>query len=555
VWRRLPILLLLSVAILIGAAAFETTTRAQTAERCFAETGYCISGRIREFWEQNGGLSVFGMPITTQRDEMIEGEIWPTQWFERNRLELHSDNPPPYDVQLGRLGADALRLQGRDWHDFPKMAPQAGCRYFPETGHNICAEMLQAWRANGLELDGLSGKSQEESIALFGMPLSNARTETLSDGNAYVVQWFERARFELHPAGAPFPFVMLGLLGVEVREALPAVPPSPTVIPLTPTPAPVMPTATLTPTATVTPTVPLTPTATAPPAPLEPTPPITSTAPTSPTISGPSRIAFVSSRSGNNDIYVMNTDGSQLVNLTGDPAGDLQPAWSPDGTRIAFVSNRSGNNDIYVMNADGSQQMNLTSHDAEDIHPTWSPDGTRIAFASSRGGGTNIYTITPAGEEVVQLTRAPGINEAPVWSPDGTRLAFVSNRDNGNWEIYTMNADGTDQVNITNAADDDRDPAWSPDGTRIAFVSNRAGDWEIFLMNVDGSAQTIFNDTPDDDGGPAWSPDGAQMIFHTLVFVSGESPNYEIYRVNLDGSGLQNLTSHPATDIQAAWSP
>src|SRR5262245_1475242 len=82
---------------------------AQADRRCFAETVFCIAGRIRTFWEQNGGLPVFGFPIAAQQAELIEDRVIEAQWFERTRLELHPENSPPYDVLLGRLGADRLR--------------------------------------------------------------------------------------------------------------------------------------------------------------------------------------------------------------------------------------------------------------------------------------------------------------------------------------------------------------------------------------------------------------------------------------------------------------
>ncbi|NJL34134.1 MAG: hypothetical protein HC893_10110 [Chloroflexaceae bacterium] len=108
-------LVVLAVLLLTLATFPHPPTSAQTSQRCFAETTYCIEGRIRQFWEQNGGLPVFGLPITPQREEMIEGDVIQVQWFERNRLELHPDNARPYDVLLGRLGVDALDRQGRNW--------------------------------------------------------------------------------------------------------------------------------------------------------------------------------------------------------------------------------------------------------------------------------------------------------------------------------------------------------------------------------------------------------------------------------------------------------
>ncbi len=189
----------------------------QDQQRCFPETGYCISGRIRHFWEQNGGLPVFGFPIGPQRLERIEDQELPVQWFERNRLELHPENPPPYDVQLGRLGVEMLQHSGVNWYFYPKSAPHPECRYFPETEHNVCGEMLTVWQSHGLELDGIPGTSDAESIALFGLPLSNLQMETFSDGSRYPVQWFERARLEFHPKNPPPYNVLFGLLGNELR--------------------------------------------------------------------------------------------------------------------------------------------------------------------------------------------------------------------------------------------------------------------------------------------------------------------------------------------------
>jgi hypothetical protein len=218
-------LLGLSILLLVGAS---TPVQAQLGQRCFPETGFCMAGRIRAFWEQNGGLPVFGFPIGAQHEELIEGKPFQVQWFERNRLELHPENQPPYDVLLGRLGVDRLQQQGRDPSTFPKADPQAP-HYFTQIGHAIAPQFWGYWSSHGLEFDGRRGTSFAESLALFGTPLSEPAMETNSDGAAVLTQWFERARFELHPENQPPYDVLLGLLGDELhgREA-PVPQPTPT---------------------------------------------------------------------------------------------------------------------------------------------------------------------------------------------------------------------------------------------------------------------------------------------------------------------------------------
>jgi hypothetical protein len=225
---RLALLVLVALGVLgvlQAAGAGAARLQAQTDERCFEETPYCIDGRIREFWENNGGLAVFGLPITPQQEEMIEGRPLQVQWFQRNRLELHPENERPYDVQVGRLGVDLLEQQGRNWFEFPKEeGPRDGCQFFAETGQNVCSEILTAWQVEGIDLnqDGISGNSDAESLALFGLPISGEITERLQVGKdeyqEFTVQYFERARFERHPDNAPPHNVLLGLLGRELRE-------------------------------------------------------------------------------------------------------------------------------------------------------------------------------------------------------------------------------------------------------------------------------------------------------------------------------------------------
>ncbi len=185
------------------------------------------------------------------------------------------------------------------------------------------------------------------------------------------------------------------------------------------------------------------------------------TDPTQPGVSG-TKVAFVSERDGNLEIYVMNADGSNQTRLTNNPADDWKPSWSPDGSKIIFMSARDGKREIYVMNSDGSNPVNLTNNTEDDWVPIWSPDGTKIAFASEHVGNLKIYVMNADGTNPIRLTDNPANHGFfPSWSPDGTRIAFTSSRD-GNDEIYVMNADGSNQTRLTNSPVFDFEPSWSP---------------------------------------------------------------------------------------------
>ena len=152
----------------------------------------------------------------------------------------------------------------------------------------------------------------------------------------------------------------------------------------------------------------------------------------------PAAIAFLSNRdtSGDFDIYVMDSRGGQVTNLTRHTGGDFSPAWSPDGNRIAFASYRDGAPEIYVMNADGSGQTRLTNNFAVDFAPAWSPDGSHIAFTSDRDGLYEVYVMNADGSGQTNLTKNGANDDSPSWSPDGLKIAFASDRDGNDREIY-----------------------------------------------------------------------------------------------------------------------
>ncbi len=303
------------------------------------------------------------------------------------------------------------------------------------------------------------------------------------------------------------------------------------------------------------------------------------------------KLAFVSRRDGNSEIYVINTDGSGQENLTQHPARDSHPSWSRDGRKLAFVSRRDGNSEIYVMNADGSGLRNVTRAPSNDLRPAWSPDGRAIAFVKMilkkcprprdktpcnndvyepnlyvvNGDGSGLRRLTTQWASLVNpswsadgktirfgryLVQADGSGQtelprnvpfAGAWSPDGQRIAVVSfphsPRDPTVPGLWVMNADGSNRRQLTRYAVG-TDPAWSPDGRRIAFRRfdrrTSAGNSDLFVVNADGSGlRRLTHHTENVQRWFAWSPDG-----RTIAFLH----NREVYIVKADGSDERRLT-------------
>ncbi len=236
IFQRTRILLLGLIAALVGLAGgpwlvtTPTPAAAQVDEICFPDQPgmACFQEPFASFWQSNGGLAVFGYPLGPAQNERSAeaNRTLLTQWTERNRLESHPDNAPPYNVLLGRMGAERLAQLGRDpFAEGREAGPQAGCLWFAETGHNVCDQLpglgfRSYWEANGLTDPRMD--SYQRSLALFGLPLTEAKMEVNpTDGRTYLTQWFERARFEWHP-NKPDQFkVLLGLLGNELRVGTP----------------------------------------------------------------------------------------------------------------------------------------------------------------------------------------------------------------------------------------------------------------------------------------------------------------------------------------------
>ncbi|RMF81540.1 MAG: hypothetical protein D6737_04680 [Chloroflexi bacterium] len=269
-----------------------------------------------------------------------------------------------------------------------------------------------------------------------------------------------------------------------------------------------------------------------------------------------SRIAFLTWRDMNPEVYVMNADGSDAVNVTNNPLIDNLLGWTADGTQLIVRSVREDHEDEgrpYIVNADGS---GLTALDlpvdaarVRDVVPSPVNDDVLIVVAGDNIGSTGLSLVRDGA--VLELTDADGFDNHPSWSPDGAQIVFQSGRD-GNLEVYVMNADGSDVTNLTNLPNSQEGaPVWSPDGTQIAFNAVWDGNFEIAVMDADGQNKVNLTNHPAEDSSPAWSPDGSQIAFMT----TRDDGNLEIYVMNADGSNPVNISNNEADDEFPVWMP
>lgn len=297
-------------------------------------------------------------------------------------------------------------------------------------------------------------------------------------------------------------------------------------------------------------------------------------------------IVFTVNRSGFGEIWVMDSDGRNRIQLTEpsppevDASGSTSPAWSPDGRLIAYASTGDavdedqGDVEIYVMGADGGDRRRLTHDDINDATPAWSPDGQRIAFAHTPRLGTEdadgvIVVMNADGTGRIEITRHPETPDVifdshPAWSPDGSLIAFTRATFASSIEprvaIYTIDpTGGGERLRIEDAAQ----PAWSPDGSRIVFTSTRdrhgetcfhecSPSGEIYVAWADGTDPQRLTKSQADEHSPTWAPDGQRIAFASDRSNRDDHEN-EIYVMAMDGSGLQRLTTNDVWDLEPSW--
>lgn len=240
------------------------------------------------------------------------------------------------------------------------------------------------------------------------------------------------------------------------------------------------------------------------------------------------------------NIYLMNADGSDLTNLTKKSEG-RHPDWAPDGKQIVFDSLRSGNDQIYTINIDGTGLKRLTNNSQEDTLPQWSPNGRWITYMSTNNLSTGgwdyvICVINSIGSGITELT----LGVSPYWSPDSKNIAY-SGVERGISDIFMIKPDGTGIKDLSNSPADEFGFTWSPDNKFIAYVTNINFNADIYKVCVDCESNKPINLTTSDanDQNPSWSPDGTQIAYisnDVLCIMNADGSNRKCFGISAIGT-------------------
>lgn len=284
-----------------------------------------------------------------------------------------------------------------------------------------------------------------------------------------------------------------------------------------------------------------------------------------PTGGGVGQLAFASNMTGRPQIYLINMDGTDLVQLTNLPEGACQPAWSPDGLRMVFTSPCLRNVDTYsgsslwLMDVDpfgnASEPVQLPSVPGGDYDPVWDPSGDRIAFTSLRDGRPQVFVMNIDGSGVDNLSGDLAYDRQPAWSPSGTQLLFTTSR-GGVTEIWVMPDEGSNEQRFSRSGGaEDTNADWSSDGI-IIFERNEGGFSRLYTVpfedrGVSASAVCTVERAAQPMAEPAWSSDGNWIAFEAWQ----DGTNHNIAIITSSCTNYTEITSDPAWDFDAAWRP
>ncbi len=251
------------------------------------------------------------------------------------------------------------------------------------------------------------------------------------------------------------------------------------------------------------------------------------------------KIAFVSNRDGNNELYMMDYDGENQTRLTFNAYQDYMPAWSAEGRRIAYTAYEGEKARLYILHPFEGRRELVFDRGSQAAAPSFSPDGKWLAFFSTESeSNSNIYVADGDGKNPRQVTFTKSIDTAPTWAPTSREIAFTSDR-LGTPQIFIMDREGSNIRRVSFGGTYHDGPAWSPTGDHIVYVSRVEAVFDLYVLDLRSNQIIKLTEGYSRNESPCWSPDGRH-----LVFSSNRNTNtVQVYSIDYDGRNLKRLTS------------
>ena len=267
-----------------------------------------------------------------------------------------------------------------------------------------------------------------------------------------------------------------------------------------------------------------------------------------------SKVAFVSDISGKNEIYIMDYDGHNRVQVTNRKALAMSPAWSPDGSELIFSSTTKNkknvrNQNLFIYNLRTGKIKMLSDRNGLNSGGEYHPNGRKIALTMSFLGNPDIFIIDKNSKEATRITKNYALDVDPSWSPSGREIVFSSNR-SGQPMIYKMRSNGTGVSRLTYAGRYNSSPSWSPTGDKIVFAGWDKGKFDLFIMNTDGTNLERLTKKMGSNEDPHFAPDG-----YFIVYSSNRSGKKNLYITNTDNSVHRRITKNFGNCKDPKWGP
>ncbi len=260
------------------------------------------------------------------------------------------------------------------------------------------------------------------------------------------------------------------------------------------------------------------------------------------------RIAYVSTKTGNKEIYLSDYDGYNSKALTSDKSIALSPRISPEGTRVIYTSYKDGRPKLYLKDLRSGMVRVLSARKGLNIGAAWTPDGTRIALTLSIRGNPDIFLIDLNGRIIKRLTSNWGIDVSPSFSPDGKKMVFVSNR-SGSPQLYIKDLGNGNSRRLTFDGNYNTSPSWST-LNKIVYTSMNHGSFDIFTIDPEGGEPRQLTGDSGNNEDPCWSPDGRY-----IVFSSSRLGKYHLYIMTANGQNQRRIIGRKGEQTAPSWGP